>query len=144
MLQSQWTVFNYNSWTKQTSNDNLLTCKFIIQLQSMGYMNLKNNTPRMHHITPLWDEKFVNFLRRGCAPLQTPLAAYGASILASSAFDLRPPQCSSGVNAHGHGVKNGPNTRLCVLTVWPFCQVERTILGVIGLVLIQQLCYKTI
>jgi len=26
--------------------------KIIIQLQSMGHMNLKNNTPRMHHITP--------------------------------------------------------------------------------------------
>ena len=24
--------------------------KFIIQLQSMGHMNLKNNTPRTHHI----------------------------------------------------------------------------------------------
>ena len=31
----------------------------------------------------------------------TPLAAYGASILASSALGLRPaPQCSSGVDAH--------------------------------------------
>jgi len=34
----------------------------------------------MHHIAP-------------------PLAAYGASILASSALDLR-PQCSSGVDTH--------------------------------------------
>ena len=54
--------------------------KFIIQLQSMGHMNLKNNTPRMHHITPFRDEKFINF----------PLAAYGASIPASLALDLRP------------------------------------------------------
>jgi len=65
-------------------------------------MNLKNNTPRMHHITPFWDEKFLNFLGRGTAP-QTPLVAYCASILASSALDLRPPlpECSSGVDAHG-------------------------------------------
>jgi len=40
-------------------------------IQSMGHMNLKNNTPRMHHITPFWDEKFVNFLERGTAPPQT-------------------------------------------------------------------------
>ena len=46
----------------------------------------------MHHITPFRDEKFINFLGRGTAPPQThPLAAYGASILASSALDLRPP-----------------------------------------------------
>jgi len=47
----------------------------------------------MQNITPLWDEKFINFLGRGRAPPQTPLplAAYGASILASSALDLRPP-----------------------------------------------------
>ena len=37
-------------------------------------------------------------------PDPTPLAAYGASILASSALDLRPaPQCSSGVDAHDGG-----------------------------------------
>jgi len=54
-------------------------------------MNLKNTTPRMHHITPFWNKKFVNFLGRGTAPPQTPhLGAYGASILASSALDLRP------------------------------------------------------
>jgi len=53
----------------------------------MGHMNLKNNTPRMHHITLFRDEK---------SPDSTPLAAYGASILASSALDLRPP---SGVDA---------------------------------------------
>jgi len=35
-------------------------------------------------------EKFINFLGRGAARPQTPLAAYGASILASSALDLRP------------------------------------------------------
>ena len=29
--------------------------KFVIQLRSMGHMNVKNNTPRMHHITPFWD-----------------------------------------------------------------------------------------
>ena len=44
---------------------------FIIQLQSTGHMNLKNNTPRIHHITPFWDEKFINFLERGTAPPQT-------------------------------------------------------------------------
>ena len=27
---------------------------------------------RMHHITPFWDEKFINFLGRGTAPPQTP------------------------------------------------------------------------
>jgi len=31
----------------------VLLLKFIIQLQSMGHVNLKNNTPRMHHITIL-------------------------------------------------------------------------------------------
>ena len=36
-------------------------------------MNLKNNTPRMHHITPFWGEKFINFLGRGTAPPQTHL-----------------------------------------------------------------------
>ena len=46
----------------------------------------------LHHITPFWDEKFINFLGRGTASPQTqPLAAYGALILASSALDLRPP-----------------------------------------------------
>ena len=30
-----------------------LVIKFIIQRQSMGHVNLKDNTPRMHHITPL-------------------------------------------------------------------------------------------
>jgi len=74
----------------------VLLLKFIIQLQSMGHVNLKNNTHRMHHITPLFETK-------NSQPLPTPhtLAAYGASILASSALDLRPPpQCSSGVDAH--------------------------------------------
>jgi len=46
-----------------------LTCiKFIILLQSMGQMNLKNNTPIVHHITPFWDEKIINFLGRGPHP----------------------------------------------------------------------------
>jgi len=46
----------------------------------------------MHHVTPFWDEKFINFLGRGTAlPRLQPLAAYGASILASSALDPRPP-----------------------------------------------------
>jgi len=36
-------------------------------------MNLKNNTPRIHHITPFWEEKFINFLGRGKTPPQTPL-----------------------------------------------------------------------
>ena len=41
-------------------------------------------------------------------PDPIPLAAYGASILASSALDLRPaPQCSSGVDAHDGGT-DGP------------------------------------
>ena len=46
--------------------------KFIVQLQSTGHMNLKNNIPIMHHITPFRDEKFINFLGRGTAPPQTP------------------------------------------------------------------------
>jgi len=46
----------------------------------------------MHHITPFWDEKF-KFSGKGHSPSPYPtsLAAYGASILASSALDLRPP-----------------------------------------------------
>jgi len=68
--------------------------KFIIQLQSMGHMNLKNNTPRMHHITPFWEEKFINFLRKGTSvPPQTPPPRRLRRLdsLASSALDLRPP-----------------------------------------------------
>ena len=46
----------------------------------------------MHHITPFRDKKIINFLGMGTAPSQTPpLAAYGASLLATSALDLRPP-----------------------------------------------------
>jgi len=68
------------------------TSEYRKSLSFSWHMNLKNNTPRMHHITSLWDEKFLNFLGRGTISPQTlPLAAYGASILASSALDLRPP-----------------------------------------------------
>jgi len=42
----------------------------------------------MHYITPFLDEKIINFLPR---PHPLAGAAYGASILASSALDLRPP-----------------------------------------------------
>ena len=56
------------------------------------------------HITPFWDEKFINFLGRGTAPPQThPLAAYIRRLdsLVFVARPARPPQCSSGVDAHG-------------------------------------------
>jgi len=89
--------------------------KFIIQLQSMGDMNLKNKTPRMHHITPFLDEKFINFLERGTAPPQTtlplPLTAPRFSRLRHSTCD--PPQCSSGVDAHA------PSVRVLVLSSLP-------------------------
>jgi len=77
---------------------------YFYKLQSMGHMNLINNTTRMHHITPFWDEKFINFLGRGTAPPQThPLAAYIRRLdsLVFVARPARPPQCSSGVDAHG-------------------------------------------
>ena len=38
---------------------------------TMGHMNLKNNTPRMHHITPFWDEKF-KFSGKGHNPSPYP------------------------------------------------------------------------
>ena len=88
-----WQVFYFfpfSGTSEYRKSLSFSSIKFIIQLQSMGHMNLKNNTPRMHHIAPFWDEKFMNFLGRGCQN-PTPLAAYGASILASSALDLRPP-----------------------------------------------------
>jgi len=57
----------------------------------------------MHHITPFWDEKFINFLGRGTTAPQTspPRRSYTAlrfSRLRRSTCDL--PQCSSGVDAH--------------------------------------------
>jgi len=58
----------------------------------MGHVYLKNNTPRMHHITPFLRWKIHKFSGKGHSPSpDPPLAAYGASILASSALDLRPP-----------------------------------------------------
>ena len=67
----------------------------------MGHMNLKNSTPIMHHITPILDEKFINFLGRGTAPPQTsppsPLTLPRFSRLRRSTCD---PQCSSGVDAN--------------------------------------------
>ena len=72
-----------------------------LHVQSMGHMNLKNNTHRMHHITPFSDEKFINFLGRGTAPPQTsppsPPSVPRFSRLRRSTCD---PQCSSGVDAH--------------------------------------------
>jgi len=50
---------------------NAPSVQFLIQ-QSMGHVNVKNNIPRMHHVTPFWDEKFINFLGRGTVPPQTP------------------------------------------------------------------------
>jgi len=73
----------------------------------------------MHHITPFWDEKFINFLGRGTTAPQTPPPSpliYGASILASSALNLRPPpQCSSGVDAHD--AASGSRESFCYLKV---------------------------
>jgi len=63
-----WQVLYFFPSAEQTGT----SIKFIIQLQSMRHMNLKNNTPRIHHITPSWDEKFVNLLGKGTAPSQTP------------------------------------------------------------------------
>jgi len=69
-------------------------------------MNLKNNTPRMHHISHHFEMKNSWIFWKAAQPLpRVPhsLTAYGSSILASSAFDLRSPlQCSSGVDAHGN------------------------------------------
>jgi len=65
----------------------------------MGHMNLKNNTPRMHHITPFWDEKIQKFSGKGHSPRDsTPLppTAPRFSRLRRSTCD---PQCSSGVDA---------------------------------------------
>jgi len=74
-------------------------------IQSMGHMNLKNNTPRMHHITPFWDEKFVNFLKGSPDPTPSPPTAPRFSRLRRSTCD---PQCSSGVDAHA-----------CISQAWP-------------------------
>ena len=62
------------------------------------HMNLKNNTPRLHHITPFWDEKFINFPQ---TPLPSPPTALRLSRLRRSTCD---PQCSSGVGAHGRDI----------------------------------------
>ena len=43
----------------------------------------------MHHITPFWDEKFINFLRRGTAPPQAP-APRRLRRLDSRVFGARP------------------------------------------------------
>jgi len=44
------------------------TSEYCKSLSFSWHMNLQNNTPRMHHITPFWDKKFINFLGRGTAP----------------------------------------------------------------------------
>ena len=55
----------------------------------MGHMNLKNKNALYHTILR---RKISTFSENGHSPFPdlTPLAAYGASILASSALDLRP------------------------------------------------------
>jgi len=114
---------------------------FLIQQLNM---NLKN-TPRMHRITPFWDEKFINFLGRGTAPPQTlalsPPTAPRFLRLRRSTCD---PQCSSGVDAHawqdvyrnsdfwlrfqmqpsnGYGIVLFPNkTQMLVITASPWSQ----------------------
>ena len=49
----------------------------------MGHVNLKNNTPRMHHITPFWDKKHPQ------TPLPCPLTAPRFSRLRRSTCDPR-------------------------------------------------------
>ena len=49
----------------------------------------------MHHITPFWDEKFINFLGRGPPP-STPTAPLLWRLRRSTCD----PPCSSGVDAH--------------------------------------------
>jgi len=78
---------------------------------SIGHMNLKNNTHRMHHITPFWDEKLINFLGRGSPstdPTPSPPTAPRFSRLRRSTCD---PQCSSGVDAH---VFRSPRAYVCL------------------------------
>ena len=108
--------------------------KFIIQLQSMGHMSLKTNTRRMHHITPFWDEKFINFLGRGIAACQTPVpqppsvAAYGASILASSALDLRPPNVPVALTpTNQKRCLRRPVSKIVWPTVHSFCSNEKAV-----------------
>jgi len=55
-------IFPFSGTSEYHKSLSVLSIKFIIQLQSMGHVNLKNNKHRMHHITPFGDEKFINFL----------------------------------------------------------------------------------
>jgi len=59
----------------------------------------------MHHITPFWDEKCINFLGRGTTAPQTspPRRSYSLRRFDSRVFGAQPatPQCSSGVDASG-------------------------------------------
>jgi len=68
--------------------------KFIIQLQSIGHTNVKKNTPRMQHITPFSDEKFVKFSGKGHSrppdPIPSPPTAPRFSRLGRSACDPPP------------------------------------------------------
>ena len=68
----------------------------------MEHMNLKNNTPRMHHITPFLDEKYIHFLGRGTAPPQIspPRRLRLLDFRVFGARPATPPQCPSGVDAH--------------------------------------------
>jgi len=87
-----WQVFHFfpfSGTSEYRKSLSFSSIKFIIQLQSMGHMNLKNNTPRMHHIAPFWDEKFINFLGRGTAPSQNPTPRR-LRRLDSSIFGARP------------------------------------------------------
>ena len=40
----------------------------IVFNSTVEHMKLKNNTSRMHHMTPFWNKKFINFLGRGITP----------------------------------------------------------------------------
>ena len=68
-------------------------------------------------------------------PDPTPLAAYGTSILASSALDLRPaPQCSSGVDAHDGGTAGRTLNRFIDPAAAPTLRSLSTSRGVLVLV----------
>jgi len=64
-------------------------------------MNLKNNTPRMHHITP-FETKNSYIFWEGAQPIHRPHPSPPTAPIYSRVFGTRPatPQCFSGVDAH--------------------------------------------
>ena len=79
--------------------------------------------PRTHHITPFWDEKFINFQGSGTAPPQTtpPRRLRRLDSRVFGAWPATPPQCSSGVDAHGHWVSFSALTTVAVSLMWQKC-----------------------